>query len=97
MLLGLFLSMWINNHTAPIICVSFLTPIMQDFGKDSRFNRALMLGLTFGCNFGGMVTPIASLHNVLAVSALAAVGIEVSFGSWMLVAVPFSLGVSLLC
>lgn len=43
MLLGLFLSMWLNNHTAPILCVAFLTPIMQDFKRDSRFNKALMV------------------------------------------------------
>jgi phosphate transporter len=36
MLLGLFLSMWINNHTAPILCSSILLPIVRDLNTDSR-------------------------------------------------------------
>jgi di/tricarboxylate transporter len=32
-----------------------------------RFTRALLLGLAYACNFGGMMTPISSLQNVLAV------------------------------
>ncbi len=90
MFLGLFLSMWVNNHTAPIVCAAFLGPILQDFGKDSRFNRATLLGLTIACNIGGMMSPIASIHNALAVAALSTAGIDVSFGSWVVVAVPLA-------
>jgi phosphate transporter len=70
MFLGLFLSMWISNHTAPILCASILIPIVEDLPKDSRFTKGLLLGLAYACNFGGMTTPIASLQNALAVSQL---------------------------
>ena len=53
MLLGLFLSMWISNHTAPILCGSIILPIVKDLPVDSRFSKALLLGLAFACNFGG--------------------------------------------
>lgn len=33
---GLLLSTLISNHTAPVLCVSILMPIIRDFGVDSR-------------------------------------------------------------
>jgi len=91
MLLGLFLSMWISNHTAPILLTTIILPVVRDLPSDSRFSKALLIGLAFGCNFGGMMTPISSLQNVLAVSYLEQSGIEISFGKWILVALPFCL------
>lgn len=89
MFLGLILSMWISNHTAPVLCCSILMPVIRDYPTDSPFVKALLLGLAFGSNFGGMTTPIASMQNVLAVTYLDAVGLPVSFGEWILVALPF--------
>ena len=89
MFLGLFLSMWISNTTAPILCAALLTPIVRDLPSDAKFSKALLLGLAIACNFGGMTTPISSVQNVLAVSALQQIGISVSFGVWMLVTIPF--------
>lgn len=37
MFLGLFLSMWISNHTAPILCASIILPIVRDLPSDSRY------------------------------------------------------------
>lgn len=64
MMMGLFLSMWISNHTAPVLCVSVLLPIIRDFPTNSRFVKTLLIGLAFACNLGGMMTPIASLQVV---------------------------------
>lgn len=89
MFLGLFLSMWISNHTAPILCATIILPIVRDLPTESRFSKALLLGLAYACNFGGMMTPIASLQNVLAVSHLEQAGISVSFGRWICVSLPF--------
>ena len=97
MLLGLFLSMWISNHTAPILCSTIIMPIVRDLPTDSRFSKSLLLGLAFACNFGGMMTPISSLQNALAVSYLEQAGIIVSFGTWIAVAMPFSLICTLIC
>jgi phosphate transporter len=36
MYLGLFLSMWISNHTAPILCCTMLLPLVRDLPKDSK-------------------------------------------------------------
>jgi len=89
MFVGLFLSMWINNHTAPILCATIILPIVKDLPSTARFSKALLIGLAFACNFGGMMTPISSLQNVLAVSSLETSGIRISFGHWLGIAVPF--------
>ena len=89
MLMGLFLSMWISNHTAPVLCVSVLLPIIRDFPTDSAYVKTLLIGLAFACNLGGMMTPIASLQNTLAVSYLEKAGYNISFGEWMAIATPF--------
>jgi phosphate transporter len=39
MFLGLFLSMWISNHTAPILCATIILPIVRDLPTDSRYSH----------------------------------------------------------
>lgn len=36
MFVGLFLSMWISNHTSPILCATIILPIVRDLPTDSR-------------------------------------------------------------
>ncbi|KAL0586010.1 hypothetical protein ABG067_004333 [Albugo candida] len=97
MLMGLFLSMWISNHTAPVLCVSVLLPIIRDFPTSSAYVKTLLVGLAFACNLGGMMTPISSLQNTLAVSYLEKAGYSISFGQWMAMAVPFCTFTTILC
>ncbi|KAL3668682.1 hypothetical protein V7S43_005978 [Phytophthora oleae] len=97
MLMGLFLSMWISNHTAPVLCVSVLLPIIRDFPTGSTYAKTLLIGLAFACNLGGMMTPISSLQNTLAVSFLEKAGYTITFGQWMALAVPFCTVGTILC
>mmetsp|Transcript_2263 Transcript_2263/g.3141 ORF Transcript_2263/g.3141 Transcript_2263/m.3141 type:complete len:781 (-) Transcript_2263:172-2514(-) len=89
MLTGLFLSMWISNHTAPVLCISFITPILRDLPVGSAYAKFILLGLAFACNFGGMMTPISSMQNALSVNALQNAGYAVSFGGWIACATPY--------
>ena len=93
----LFLSLTLANHTAPILASSIVMPIVKDLPSDSRFSKALLLGMAFACNFGGMLTPISSLQNVLAITHLASIGIDISYGRWILVGVPFATVCTLIC
>ncbi|KAG7393226.1 hypothetical protein PHYPSEUDO_011231 [Phytophthora pseudosyringae] len=97
MLMGLFLSMWISNHTAPVLCVSVLLPIIRDFPTNSTYVKTLLIGLAFACNLGGMMTPISSLQNTLAVSFLEKAGYTITFGQWMAMAVPFCTVGTIMC
>lgn len=92
MMLGMFLSMWISNHTAPVLCISVLSPIIADYGSESRFVQALLLGVAFACNFGGMLTPIASLQNIIAIQQMNnAESAAMSFGAWIGYSMPIAL------
>lgn len=66
-----------------------LLPIIRDFPTNSPYVKTLLIGLAFACNLGGMMTPISSLQNTLAVSYLEKAGYTISFGEWMALAVPF--------
>ncbi|CAK4700216.1 unnamed protein product [Aphanomyces euteiches] len=74
-----------------------LLPIIRDFPQHSAYVKTLLIGLAFACNLGGMMTPIASLQNTLAQSYMEKAGIFVSFGQWMLIAVPFCTFSTILC
>lgn len=70
-------------------CDQVLLPIIRDFPTNSAYVKTLLIGLAFACNLGGMMTPISSLQNTLAVSYLEKAGYSISFGQWMALAVPF--------
>eukprot|EP00966_Prymnesium_polylepis_P047068 1090354-Prymnesium_polylepis.4 len=88
MQLGLLLSMCISNVTAPILLLSVIQPTLRELPAGSAYARALVLGLAFSCNLGGMLTPIASPQNAVALEALGTVGIEIPFGAWLAAALP---------
>lgn len=97
MLLSLLLSMWLSNYTAPRLISSMVLPIIRDLPTNSRFSKSLLLAISFSCNFGGMITPISSLQNALAVYYLEQAGIVISFGTWVAVALPFSVMCTVIC
>jgi phosphate transporter len=91
MLLGAFLSCWISNIAAPVLLTTLLLPIVRDFGSTSAYARSLLLGLAFSCNIGGMMSPISSPQNAIALGYLeqALPHQAISFGAWLSVSFPF--------
>jgi len=89
MSLGCFLSAWISNVPAAVLCTSLAQPILEQLPPGDPFAKALLLGIAFGNNIGGMTTPIASPQNVVAFDWLEKVGAGVTFGSWMAFAMPY--------
>jgi phosphate transporter len=65
-----------------------LNPILNELPSGARYSKALLLGLAFSCNLGGMLTPISSPQNAVALEALSALGAEISFGDWLCLALP---------
>ena len=41
-------------QAAAVVMVSVMLPTMKELGEDSRFNRAILLGIAFAGNIGGM-------------------------------------------
>lgn len=97
MLLGVFLSMWVSNVASPVLLVFLVTPMLREV-RDTRFCKCIALGISMSCNIGGMMTPIASPQNAVALQALSRLGDDVkdiSFVKWMSVSTPVCVALTL--
>ena len=54
-----------------VLCTSAVLPLILKMPPESRFPKALLLGIAFANNIGGMTTPVASPQNAIALNALA--------------------------
>ncbi|KPQ08536.1 MAG: solute carrier family 13 (sodium-dependent dicarboxylate transporter), member 2/3/5 [Rhodobacteraceae bacterium HLUCCA12] len=89
-----FLSMWISNTAAALLMLPVaLSVIAVTEGGDApaqrRFALALLLGLAYAANIGGVGTLIGTPPNALLAGYLAeSHGIDLSFALWAAVGVP---------
>jgi sodium-dependent dicarboxylate transporter 2/3/5 len=91
MALGWFMSMWISNTAAAAMMIALIAPLRAVLGPKDGLQASLVLGIAFAANIGGMVTPIGSPPNAIALGALRDAGSTLSFGQWVAVGFPFSL------
>ncbi|CAN6639408.1 low-affinity phosphate transporter Pho91p [Trichomonascus vanleenenianus] len=92
MFVAAFLSMWISNVAAPVLCYSIAQSLLRTLPDGSEFAKAIVFGIALASNVGGMMSPIASPQNIIALENMHP---QPSWGQWFLVAIPVSL-VSLL-
>ncbi len=85
MFVGMFLSMWISNVAAPVLCFSIIQPMLRNLPADSHFSKALILGIALASNIGGAASPIASPQNLIALQNMSPVP---SWGIWFFIALP---------
>jgi phosphate transporter len=88
MFVATFLSMWISNVAAPVLCFSIAQPLLRRLNRNDPFARAIILGIALASNIGGMVSPIASPQNIIALENMDP---EPSWGQWFTVAIPVSI------
>lgn len=86
-----FLSMWMSNTATTAMMLTLVLPLIKRLRPDAPFRIGLVLSIPLACNLGGIGTPIGTPPNAIAMSYLAAKGIEVSFLKWMILTVPFLL------
>lgn len=94
-----FLSMWISNTATTImmlpIAVSVINLVKHDSLETKGFNNfaiALMLGIAYAANIGGVATIIGTPPNVVFVGyAEEILHTEIGFADWMMVGVPVSI------
>ncbi len=87
MLITAAVSMFMSNTATATLMLTALTPLATSRPKDDSLVRALMLGVAFGANIGGMGTVIGTPPNAIAAGALADVS-PINFAEWMVLAVP---------
>ncbi len=85
MFVGMFLSMWISNVAAPVLCFSIIQPMLRNLPSDSNMSKALILGIALASNIGGAASPIASPQNIIALQNMKPAP---SWGVWFFVALP---------
>ncbi|CAG9956159.1 unnamed protein product [Clonostachys rosea f. rosea IK726] len=70
MFVAAFASMLISNVAAPVLCYSIIEPMLRTLPSDSDMTKALIIGIALASNVGGMLSPIASPQNVIAMGIM---------------------------
>lgn len=70
MLVAAFASMLISNVAAPVLCYSLIDPMLRTLPSDSSMSKAVIMGIALSSNIGGMLSPIASPQNVVAMGIM---------------------------
>jgi len=100
-LLGLMLttalfSMIMSNTATTAMMIASVLPFINTLDKDSKFSKAILIGIAGSASIGGMGTIIGSPPNAIAVEALNNHGLDIGFLEWMLVGFPLALILTLL-
>ncbi|KAI5291999.1 low-affinity phosphate transporter [Ascosphaera acerosa] len=85
MFVGMFLSMWISNVAAPVLCFSIIQPLLRNLPADSQFSKAVILGIALASDIGGGASPIASPQNIIALQNMSH---PPGWGTWFFIALP---------
>lgn len=83
------LSMWMSNIAAGAMMIATLRPLFTGTDENLRFRTALLLGVAFAADFGGIGTPIGTGPNLIAIGAVADQQ-RITFLDWMVLGVPLA-------
>ncbi len=113
MLASAGLSMWISNTAATMLMITIglavmkqvITEIKQDPAMDIdtspgnfQFGIALMLGIAYAASIGGIATLIGTPPNAIMAGIIEnQFDTSISFGTWMLFALPLSITMLIVC
>ncbi len=82
-------SMFMSNTATAAMMLAILGPVLALFKPDDRGRAAFALCIPVAANIGGIGTPIGTPPNAIALKAMGDMGLNISFGKWMLFGVPF--------
>ena len=100
MLSSSLLSMWISNTASVLVMMPIGLAVLEqakDAGVDRkivmRLGTAIMLGIAYAADIGGMATPIGTPPNLVLIELhgeLVPGAAELGFGQWMLMGLPLA-------
>ena len=82
-------SAFVSNTATAAMMLAFLTPVLRSLPADGKGRIALALAIPIGANLGGMMTPIGTPPNMIALDYLASQGMGISFVEWTIKMAPF--------
>lgn len=94
------ISMWISNTATTVmmlpIAMSVVKILIDNDGildkNEQNFALCLLLGIAYAANIGGTATLIGTPPNVVMAAIIKNMyGLEITFGNWMLIGIPFSI------
>ncbi|KAI0010067.1 SPX-domain-containing protein [Xylariaceae sp. FL0662B] len=85
MFVAAFASMLVSNVAAPVLCFSIIEPMLRNLPSDSNMSKAVIMGIALASNIGGMLSPIASPQNVVALGIMEPAP---TWGEWFFVVIP---------
>ncbi|PFH60152.1 hypothetical protein XA68_11394 [Ophiocordyceps unilateralis] len=85
MFVAAFASMLISNVAAPVLCYSIIEPMLRTLPSDSDMSKAIIIGIALASNIGGMLSPIASPQNVVAMGIMEP---EPTWLQWFFIVIP---------
>ncbi|KAF7866909.1 hypothetical protein EAF04_005750 [Stromatinia cepivora] len=85
MFVAAFASMWISNVAAPVLCFSIIQPMLRNLPSESQMSKAVILGIALSSNIGGMLSPIASPQNIIALQIMSP---QPDWGTWFFIVLP---------
>lgn len=86
------LSMFMSNTATAAMMIAILTPVLATMpDSDNKGRVGLALAIPVAANIGGIGSPIGTPPNVVAVGWLEKIGVNISFGNWMMLMVPVML------
>ena len=92
MYLNLLIAAFLSNVASTTLILTFSLPIIRSLDPDDPYITALLFGIAWSGNSGGMPTTIASPQNILAISYITSTSItKISFVEWMYFGVPVSI------
>jgi len=85
---GASLSMWISNTATSLMLLPIALAVLERT-KDQRLKVALLLGVAYGCNVGGIGTPVGTPPNLIFMEVYReTTGVALSFVDWMRWGIP---------
>jgi phosphate transporter len=91
MLINVTIGAFLSNVASTTLTLSLALPIIRSLNPRDPFIKAILFGIAWSGNCGGMPTTIASPQNVIATKVVADSDSPVSFLSWLVFGVPVSL------
>ncbi|APD07710.1 protein I'm not dead yet [Flavobacteriaceae bacterium UJ101] len=101
MLASAFLSMWMSNTATAMmmlpIAFSVLNSLEEEHGKEdmNRFSIGILLSIAYACSIGGIATLVGTPPNLAFVRIFEITfpnATEISFGQWLIFALPLAIG-----
>ncbi|KAK0634716.1 SPX domain-containing protein [Bombardia bombarda] len=81
-------SMLISNVAAPVLCFGIIEPMLRNLPAGSDMSKAVIMGIALASNIGGMLSPIASPQNVVAIGIMEPAP---TWGQWFFIVIPVGL------